>query len=322
MAEIARIGIYGDIHLSSKNYGAHRDYPTESLECFTKITEVTRRRKLTHLIGLGDFTYGRFHTLEFRKAVRKQLTEQYELTNGNRYELKGNHDIAGYGMTERDYYIDEGLIRPSQNITIHNLNITMIDYDKYNETVPNIIDDEKYINFVLAHDFFKFKDTNIANFGKAIELDNFDRWFGADYLVCGHVHKIMGFKGNIIKDNMAHELFVHYLGCMPRPSYKEGSMDEKGQMLILILHDDGHLDYDIEDIELWALDKSFNIEEKAKQQAKKDEKEARVDISDVVKQLDSHDRNVGNPEDIIKDMQGIEDKYKNKAIDLLKSALG
>ena len=47
----------------------------------------------------------------------------------------------------------------------------------------------------------------------------------------------------------------------------------------------------------------------------------RVDITDIVKQLDAHDRNVGNPEDIINAMIGIDDKYKNKAISLLQNAL-
>jgi len=319
---IARIGIYGDIHLSSKNYGAHRDYPTECLEYFTKITDVTRNRKLTHLIGCGDLTYGRFHSLEFRQAVEAQLNEQYALTNGNRYEIFGNHDEAGYGMTERDYYIAKGLIKPSQNMSIGNLNITMVDYGKHLETAPNIVDDMNNINFIIAHDFFKFSTTQVANFGKAIELDNFERWFGADYLVCGHVHKIMSFSGHIVKGDMVHEMNVHYLGSMSRPSYREGHMDEKGQMLILTLHDDGSLEYDIESIELWPIDKAFNLEEKEKQQIKKEEKAARVDISDVVKQLDAHDRNVGNPEDIISAMKDIDDKYKNKAVELLKNALG
>lgn len=318
---IAKIGVYGDIHLRDKNYGAHRDYPTESLEYFGKITEVTRKRELTHLIGLGDFSYGRFQDLSYRLKVEKELMEQYELVKGNRYELLGNHDLAGYGLVERDFYIARGLLKPSENLTIGNLNITMIDYDKHNETEVNIVDDNDHINFILAHDFYKFKDTDVANFGAAIELDNFDRWFGADYLVCGHVHKIMGFKGSIIKDSMSHELFVHYLGCMTRPSYREGHMDDKGQMLILTLYDDGQLEYDIEDIELWDIEKSFNLAEKEKQKQKKEEKAERVDISDVVKQLDSHKRDVGNPEDIIKNMSGIDEKYKNKAIELLKSAL-
>lgn len=322
MAEIARIGVYGDLHLCSKDYGAHRDYPKESLEYLSKITEITRDRKLTHLIGCGDFTFGRFNTLEYRMGVEKQLEEQYKLVKGNHYELFGNHDKAGYGLTERDFYIQKGLLKPSQNLTIENLHITMVDYGKTMKTEPNIVDDNDHINFIIAHDFYKFKDTQIANFGKAIELDNLDRWYGADYLICGHIHKIMGFSGSIIKGNRSHELLVHYLGCMMRPAYREGYIDEKGQVLVLILHDDGRLDYDIEDVQLWPISDSFNLEVKEKEKTKKEEKVARVDISDIVKQLDSQDRSVGNPEEIIKDMSGIDIKYKNKAIQLLKDAMG
>lgn len=318
---IARIGVYGDIHLNSKNYGAHRDYPAESLEYFTEITRVTREKQLTHLIGLGDFSFGRFHTLEYRLAVERNLEEQFKLTQGNRFEIKGNHDAAGYGFTERDYYVEKGLLRPSTNLQIGNLNLNMVDYGKTDTCTPIIIDDDAHVNMILAHDFFKFRDTPMANFGQAIELDNYTNWFGVDYIVLGHVHKIMKFKGYIVKDSTVHETVVDYLGCMTRPSYRDGYMDEEGHMLIITVFDDGNIDIDTEIIKLWSLEDSFNLEVKQKQAEKKEEKEARVDISDIVKQLDAHDRNVGNPEDIIAGMEGIDEKYKNKAIDLLKSAL-
>ena len=321
MAEIARIGIYGDIHLSSKNYGAHRDYSTESIEYFSKITEVAKKRNLTHIIGCGDFSYGRFHSLEYRLAIEKELEEQYKITNGNRYELFGNHDVAGYGLTERDYYISKGLLKPSTNLTLGSLNITMVDYGKHDEIEPNIVDNESNYNFIIAHDFFKFNQSQVANFGKAIELDNYTRWFGADCLICGHVHSILDFSGYIQKDGLAHECQVHYLGCMTRPSYREGHMDDKGQIMVITVHDNGTVDVDMEVISLWELEKSFNLEAKAKEKEVKEQRQSRVDISDVVKQLDAHDRNVGNPEDIINAMQDIDEKYKNKAIDLLKSAL-
>lgn len=318
---IARIGLYGDMHLSSKNYGAHRDYPAESLEYFTKLTDAVENRQLTHLIGTGDFTYGRFHSLEYRAAVEALLERQFKAVNGNRYELRGNHDEAGYGMTERDYYVAKGLMRPSENIKIGNLNITMIDYGKHEDIIPNIIDDETQINLIIAHDYFKFKDTQLPNFGTAIDLDNYIKWFGVDYMALGHVHKDMEFDGYIIKDELAHQVHVNYLGCMCRPSYREGMMDEKGKLLILTLFDDGQMDVDTELIDLWDIDKAFNLEAKQKKAAKKEEQASRVDISDVVKQLDSHDRNVGNPEDIIASLTDVDEKYKNKAIDLLKSAL-
>jgi hypothetical protein len=318
---LARIGIYGDMHLSSKNYGAHRDYPNESLEYFHKITETIQKRELTHLIGTGDFTFGRFHSLEYRLAVEKELQEQYSSLNGNRYELRGNHDDATYGLTERDYYVSKGFLKPSCNLNIGNLHITMVDYGKMEDTIPNIVDDMSSINLLIIHDYVKFSTTQLPNFGKPFDLDNYTKWFGADYIACGHIHKDMEFDGNIVKDGMAHQAHVNYLGCMMRPAYRQGMMDEKGKILILTIFDDGQMDVDTEYIDLWSIEKSFNLEEKQKESVKKEEKAARVDISDIVKQLDTHDRNVGSPEEIINGLVGVDDKYKNKAIELLKSAL-
>lgn len=319
--EVARIGIYGDIHLCSKNYGAHRDYAKESLEYFGKITEITRKRNLTHLIGCGDFSYGRFHTLEYRLAVEKELEEQYRITGGNRWELEGNHDTDGKGLLERGYYIQKGLIKPSENFSIGCLNITMVDYGKTETANVNIIDAENNYNVLIAHDYYKFDKVVLPNFGKAILLDTLDRWYGLDILVCGHVHKIMDFSGYITKNGMAKECQVSYLGCMTRPSYREGFLDDIGRVMIITVYDDNTINIEYEQVALWKIEDSFNLEVKAVEKEKKQEKQDRVDISDVVQQLDAHDRTVGNPEDIIASLEGVDERYKNKAIELLKGAL-
>ena len=131
----------------------------------------------------------------------------------------------------------------------------------------------------------------------------------------------MDFEGYIQKGELAHILKVYYPGCMTRPSYREGSMDLNGEIILLTVKDTG-VDFDIINIPLWSLEDSFNLAQKQKELEKKQAKEERVDISDIVKQLDLHDRNVGNPEDIILGMTDINEKYKNKAVDLLKMALG
>lgn len=317
MPEIARVLIYGDIHLNSKNYGGHRDYANESLGYFRKITETAEEIQATHIIGLGDFTFNRFHTLEYRSKVEDELEKQYKLTNGNRFEIKGNHDVAGYGMTEYEYYIEKGLIRPSENIQIGNVNISMIDNDKYNSTDILKPDPDKS-NIVLAHDYFKFSDTVIADYGRAVELDSFERWFGVDYLICGHIHKQEAFSGRMFKGDESHEMVVTYPGCMSRPAYREGHMDTTGVMIELVISDDSPLKINVIRIPLLSIDECFNIKNINQKAEKKEEKRNRVDISDIVTSLNQHDGVVGNPEDIIMAMAGIDDKYKKKAIDLLK----
>lgn len=322
MGVLARVLIYGDPHLNSKNYGAHRDYAQESLDCYRKITKAVEENGITHLIGLGDFTYGRFHTLEYREAVENELTKQYNLVGGNHYELKGNHDSAGYGMTEYEYYLKKGLLKPSCNMTIGNVHITMVDSGEYNTVVPNIGDEGASINVLLAHDYFKFKDTLMPDFGKAVELDDFTKWYGVDYLICGHIHHQYIFNGMITKEingqAYGHRMMVQYPGAMSRPVYREGHMEDKGQLIMLTVFDTGEMEYTVLDVELLPLEESFNLSAKAAEKEAKAEKEKRVDISDIIGRLNSHERNVGNPEDIIAAMEGVDTRYKDKAIELLK----
>jgi len=324
MAIIAKIGIIGDTHASDSGYGGHNDYPAESLENFCKISELTEQLGLTHLIGSGDLTFKRFTKLEYRDKFETELEKQNKLTNGNRYEIFGNHDSATNGMTEYEYYVKRGLLKRSTKLNIGNLHISMLDYRKnglYTEEDMNIVNQVGHTNVAIAHQYFKFNSTRLPNFGDAVIMDNYEALFGLDKLICGHIHHIINFDGEISSGEHKKKCCVQYLGCPNRPSYREGFMDEVGIMEVISVHDTGEVTFETVEFPLWSLDKSFNLIEHEEKQEKKAEKEARVDISDIVKQLDSHNRNVGNPEDIIRSMQGIDDKYKNKAIELLHSAL-
>ncbi len=312
----AKIIIYGDMHLSSKNYGAHRYYPQESLEYFTKITEMAEKERATHIIGLGDFTYGRFNNLEYRAKVEEQLEKQYKLTGGNRWELKGNHDSATYGMTEYEFYIQKGLIRKPENLSINNLNISMVGYGEHIKT--DIIEpDSDKVNIVLAHDYFKFSDTQLPNYGGAIDIDYMEQWFGVDMILCGHVHNYHKFSGLMVRGEENKRVVVSYLGCMSRPSYREGLMDNHGTLGCITVLKDGTIDYSEINIELWDIDKSFNLQQRIEQL---DIRRNKVDVSDIVKSIDLHERKVGTPEDIIMSMGEVELKYRNRAIQLLEAA--
>lgn len=312
------IMIYGDIHLSSKDYGAHRDYPKESLHYFKKITEIAEELGATYIIGTGDLTFSKFHTLEYRKSVEKELSRQNELTNGNRYEVKGNHDSATNGMTEYEFYEQKGLIKHVDRIDVQNVHFTLADYGSIRYIDVNSVDSQDDVNILVAHEYLKFKDTRLPNFGTATEIDNMEKLYSIDYIVCGHIHKTMAFKGNIIKDNMAREVLVYYPGCMSRPAYGD-NLDEVGKIVVITV-DDGKVTIDKKEIPLWGINDSFIMEEIEEDRENKAEKERRVDISNVVRQLDERDTTFGNPEDMIMSMQGIDERYKLKAVQLLKEA--
>lgn len=315
---LARVLVYGDIHLHSKNYGAHRDYPKESLEYFKNITNTAKEIEATHIIGLGDFSYGRFATLEYRQEVQEELKKQYELTHGNRWELKGNHDASTRGMTEYEFYVSQGLLRPSENITIGNVNISMVDYGKHDTT--EILADPSMTNIVCAHDYFKFSDTPMPNYGNPIILDYYAKWVNVQYLICGHIHEHNMFTGKISDNHIAKEMIVHYLGCPCRPSYHSEGMQDTGHYSIIDIFENKEkaAAYNVHEFPLYSIDKSFCLEEMdtaASLAAKKT-----VDISDVVKRLDQHERVLGDPEALILSMTDIKEEYKQKAIQLLHDA--
>lgn len=320
MKELARILVYGDIHLSSRNYGAHVDYPSESLHYFKRITEVAAERGATHIIGTGDLTYGRFNTLEYRDAVEKELHRQNEITEGRRYEVKGNHDVSTSGMTEFEFYIGKGLLKPAEHLSIGNAQINMVNFGDEKKAILPVSEDK--VSVVIAHDYFKFDSTQLPDFGVAKLLDHHENWYGVDHIILGHIHNKLMFGGHIMKEDKAHEALVHYLGCMPRPSYRAGHVDETSDMVLLTVYEgENPMKYEIIEIELWDIEKSFNLALKEKEAELKELKSQRLNISDIVKELNEHKRNVGNPEDIINALQGVDPKFKEKAMQLLKDGL-
>lgn len=319
---VAKIGIFGDLHLHSKNYGFHLNYPKESLGCLDKITALVKSEGLTHLIGLGDFSFGRFTSLEYRLEVEKRLEEQHRLVNGQYYELQGNHDTASYGMTEYAYYIQKGLLKPAQHLVIGDiLNLSMLNYGEVGKK-PIIPINPDMWNVLLLHDYVKFSNTAIGDYGDAIILDEIYPFHGLNLIIAGHIHHFEAFFGNILNQSgVPLETGVLYPGCITRPAYEFGKTETVGHMAVITVTDDKQVEYVDKSFELDSLSSCFNIEAKEVERSDKIAKATRLDISDIVAGLDNSDKSVGSPEEIIEALQNVPEKYKAKAISLLKAAL-
>lgn len=311
---IARIGVYGDTHLCSKNYGGHRDYAGESLYYYKKVIDLAEERGVTHLVCLGDFAQNRFHTLEYRLKVEAELSRASIMVKGNHYCIQGNHDIATSGMTEREYYVQRGLFKEPETLMFPNLMVHMVNYRE--EAGLTLAEEKKGLDIILAHNFFKFKNTVLPQYGDAIILDDYEQWYGADIIFTGHIHTTSSYSGNIIRGSSAHKALVFNVGCPCRMSF-EKKMQESGNVIYICVYDTGAVKIERDEFELLPLDESFNLVDKETKD--KLQRLKHSGVSDVAMQLDSHTRFVGNPIDIIAGLD-VEQKYKDKAITLLKEA--
>lgn len=313
MSNPFRILVTGDMHLSSKNYGSHINYPGESLEMFQFVTECLANNDCGMLIGLGDFTYGRFHDLDYRLAIEEELTKQNELTNGNRYELKGNHDKLTSGTSEWEFYVKKGLLKNVPYIDTPCARLHLVNFgEEFNELA---IDHSKK-NIVFGHNYFKYKSTLLPNYGEAIILDDFKTWQYVDLIITGHIHDIITCKGYIIGDGPNQkEIPVLYLGCPNRPSYKKQDLDTQGKFLILDCSGEQisiqELLFDLPPIEdvflLGDIPDSKN--------------EPLVDVSDIVRDLVAHERVMNDPEQIIDILTDFTPEAKQRAKELYREAL-
>lgn len=313
---LARIMVVGDTHLSSKNRGGHKDYPNESLYYYNYITNLIKEYKCTHCVDLGDFTYGRFSTLEYRREVEKALELRCEAVNSNYYMLKGNHDEATYGLTEYEFYLDK-YFKGSTHLDIGNLSLNMVDYGK--ELDNNIKIGMHKTNVVLAHNYFKFADSILPNYGNPVELDNLSLWAGVKYIISGHIHNEHIQKGKIIytdiytNDTYAFDCICHNLPCLSRTNYSS-DLPDKGAVVILDVYED-KIEYNRVEIDLLPLEDCFNIENIID---KEDTKE-KVDIRDIITELNKFELVVESPEAKIASLD-IDERYKNKALELYKNS--
>lgn len=312
-----RLLLCGDMHLSSKNRGGHKDYPSESLFYYNYITDLIKQYNCDYSIDLGDLTYGRFNTLEYRLQVEEAFSKRKEAVNGNYYVLKGNHDEATYGLTEYEFYLDR-YFHGSTNLLIDNLNLVMVDFGKEQETEPTFLDNKT--NIILAHNYFKFESSILPNFGTPILLDMFSNWYGADYIISGHIHSELIQKGNIKKTDtvtgVTHgkECIVHNLPCLARTDYSK-NLPDKGSVVLLDVYDD-KVEYQRVEVDLLPVEECFNIENILE---KKDTANETVDIRDIITELNKFELVLESPEVKISSLN-VEQRYKDKALELYKNA--
>lgn len=319
---LARLMIVGDTHLSVKDYGQHYNYPEESYSYFVQAGQIALDQQATHLIYTGDLTYGRFTDLEYREKVDQELERQNNYMNGNLWIIKGNHDKASYGMTEYEYYLNKGLFKGSETLHIGRNEFLMTDFGKEELAIPD--NTGRYQTIVIGHNWFTFEDMQLPPNVKHFPLDHFEQWFGIQGVISGHIHQHSYTKGFIRRTNPttgqseAHKAFSWQLSCWARPQYLKSGNPTTGDFALIDVYEKGYT-VEAKAIQLWPLEKSFNmavISEEAQREEIKEEH--RIDMTDIIENLTNYTSGYANPEDIIMGMAQYDIRYRQKAIEYLK----
>lgn len=314
--------VYGDIHLGTRNRAKHRSYPDEVLHYFEFITDQAEKLNVDGIIGLGDLTYGNFNNLKFREIFEELLDRQYKQTNGERYEIRGNHDITGAGYSEYDFYTQRGKLKTATQLVGESVVIDMLETGepvKYTaDGGVSINQDNTKKHVVLCHDFLRFKESKITGYGDAYIIEELVGFKGADWIICGHIHDMLSDRGMVKGGNQCN---LFYPGAMARPVTK-GDIMEKAA--ILVIDTDAVEDYvSIYEVDLLPVEVSYDLQRVEKAKSDKARKQELVlatgELRDAVRTIapDGHRKTAY---DLISDNKQVSIEVRDKALQYLQAA--
>lgn len=222
----SRVLIIGDLHISDRYTGKHKDYLANCFECLEMITAKIKEQEITHLFCLGDWVGIGLSEKNLRKretllVVMKTLQEWNKLTKGHVYSLRGNHDI-GSTLTDYDLFLSLGLIKSKHQLDIGSTRFHFFDYGEENRKIN--ISEDKY-NIGLFHANLLIEGiTTWYRGGVGVELSTLDNLYGMSMAIAGHIHNPSPkMVATSIRDS---DITLFYPGCMTRPKFEPNLWDE------------------------------------------------------------------------------------------------
>ncbi len=221
-----KILIIGDLHISDRFSGRHKDYLENCFDCLDMIEKSIVDNKITHLICLGDWIgigLAEKNLKERRSLLRliQVLQKWNKLLNGNVYSLKGNHDI-GKNMTDYDFFITMGLLKNVNQLDVGTCRFHMFNYGE--ETRPIVVDNSKY-NVGCFHTNLLIEGlTTWYRGGVGVELSSLKNLYGMSMAIAGHIHNpSLRLVSTSIGDS---DISLFYPGCPTRPRLEPNMWDK------------------------------------------------------------------------------------------------
>lgn len=294
---------FGDLHLSSTYEGSHKDY---MLDCYTTmelIVKHVKENKPSAIFLLGDIIGVNEKNIRDRQFLMRVImffTTLYNVTKGNVYAVKGNHDMGDF--SDFDMLVGLGYIKNPKYVDYEGDNGLEIRFHFVNygdEKKKLDIVKEEASNIVLGHaDYYIDGVTTWYPSKGYTELKKLKNFCGVDLVFAGHIHipsKEMLF--TTLSDGESVGLF--YLGS---PSRTAERYDDCWYVTFEYIQEQGSSTYDARFMGLPKADEvfypkeDFELDEEAEVQEKKNKAleeiveevlNSRILTGDVFKQIDA-----------------------------------
>ena len=188
-----KIGVFGDLHLSAKYEGAHRNYVGTCLQVMYDIEEIVKSENLDSIVFLGDIIGVNernitdreffYHVCSFFKRLNKAC-------KGRVFSVVGNHDFGDFPdfMFLRRF----GLLRNPKFIDLVNENNqpdTRFHFVNYGEESRELEILSNGSNVIFGHAPYEIDGvTNWYHHKDKVDLRNRSNFNGVGLIVSGHIH--------------------------------------------------------------------------------------------------------------------------------------
>lgn len=198
------IQIYGDMHFSCVYEGQHKNYIEECYRNMDNIVTKVKEGKASAVIFLGDVIGVNERNIRDRQFLMRLFLffkSLNELTGGNVYSVKGNHDKGDF--SDFDFFVGISLLKNPNYIDYYGcseeeynagktdaleVRFHFVNYGEENRKLT-IDKDGEYSNVVLGHaDYLIDGVTNWYQHKGGVYLSRLDNFAGVDLVISGHIH--------------------------------------------------------------------------------------------------------------------------------------
>lgn len=191
--EGGKILVFGDLHFSSTFEGKHKSYIQDCYVTMNLIIEHVKKEKPKAIIFLGDLCGVSERNIRDRQFLTRVLMffgTLYNITKGNVYSVKGNHEMGDF--SDFDMLVGLGYIKNPKYVDYKGeddveLRFHFVNYGDEHKQLDIIKSGAS--NVVLGHaDYYIDGVTSWYSAKAGVELKKLNNFCGVDLVFSGHIH--------------------------------------------------------------------------------------------------------------------------------------